>query len=162
MEDQTTNENAEREKLVAAAVEKGLAQDVAEQMDIEQLRSDYGEPATEKTPPEPADLMDMSLEQLSAMSDKALKKLCKAEEMTTDGAKEDRFNRLYAKRFGLTSRYIGQETRCQFCGQAVQVKGTVREPQADGRVLITRSMKCVGQHKHIYPLSQFEGKSVKK
>lgn len=158
MEDQALIK--EREELIAKAVEKGLAQDVAEQMDIEKLRADYGEPATETNTKkaEPKELADMSLEDLERLSDKALKKLCKAEDMTTDGKKEERFNRLYAKRFGLTKRYIGAETRCQFCGEAVRVKGTVKEPQADGRVLVTRSIKCVGKHHHTYPLSQFEGK----
>lgn len=106
--------------------------------------------------------MDMSLEMLSGLSDKALKKLCKSEGMTTDDGKLDRFNRLYAKRFGRTKRYIGTDTRCQFCGVPILVKGTVKEPQADGRVLVTRSVKCVGKHHHIYPLAQFEGKSEAK
>ena len=161
MEDQALEK--EREELIAKAAKKGIDQEAAEQMSTDQLRALYGRPAENNNPgtekkAEPKALADMSLEDLEGMSDKALKKLCKAEDMVTDGVKGERFNRLYAKRFGLTSRYIGADTRCQFCAEKVRVRNTAKEQQADGRILVTRSMKCVGRHHHIYPLSQFEGK----
>ncbi len=152
MENETITED--RKKLMEAVVKTGVSLGAAEAMSDEQLQRVLGVPKK----PKPKALADMSLEDLEGMSDKALKKLCKEEDMVTDGKKEERFNRLYAKRFSLTKRYIGAETCCQFCGEKVRVKNTAKEQQADGRILVTRSMKCVGRHHHTYSLSQFEGR----
>ena len=103
---------------------------------------------------EKVSLADISLGELKRMPAKGLRSLCKAEEMTTDGKKKELFDRLCAKKFGRTKRYVGKETRCAFCGKGVMVKSTKSETINDGRTLVIRNIKCRGRNSHTYPLKE--------
>lgn len=123
---------------------------------MEDVKSVEGAAAekTESAAGKKTEFMDLTLAEIKRMDAKQLKKLCKEQGMATDGKREEFLNRVLAKRFGRTNRYVGAETRCQICAAEVRVTGTRTEAQGDGRSLVVRSIKCKGKHIHTYPLKE--------
>lgn len=55
----------------------------------------------------------------------------------------------------VTGHYAGRNTRCKFCFFPIIVNGTQKTKlQEEGKVLITRFIKCIGPGNHKYPLKE--------
>jgi len=94
------------------------------------------------------------MKELKTMKVKELRELAKKEGLKIGGTKKELIERLLAKRTGVSSRYAGQQTICRICGARVIVKNTSTKILDDGRMLITRQVKCVGKNKHTYPIKE--------
>lgn len=51
-------------------------------------------------------------------------------------------------------RFVPGKTRCKYCGDRAFVRGTTTQPQPDGSVMISRSIKCGGPKRHTYELKE--------
>jgi len=100
----------------------------------------------------------MDAEEIAASSINVLRALCKAERLKAGGGKKDLAARLVAKKHGITDKYVGPPlTRCKVCKEQVTVRRTIREPMEDGRVRVTRHVRCRGRHGHSYKLVEVVG-----
>lgn len=57
---------------------------------------------------------------------------------------------------GQPGKHTHGRTPCEICRKPAKVTVTKRKKMADGRTLVTRTMKCTGKHKHTYPLKNIE------
>jgi len=57
----------------------------------------------------------------------------------------------------LAERFVPGMTRCRVpgCGARLMVRSTSKRMLDDGRLLIERSVKCQGIHRHTYTLPEF-------
>lgn len=154
MDELTLEQKKEYESLVAKAIAAGQRQEDAEAKSIEDLRAEFPPDPPDEKEDEPEGLMAMSLERIHAINAKGLRAICKDNDMSTDGKREDFLNRVLAIRFGRTKKYIGAETRCTVCGNEVMVKGTNTTIMGDGRRLVVRSIRCKDRHAHTYQLKE--------
>ena len=103
-------------------------------------------------PPEEKRLADLTDEDLKGMKKTPFQELCRTEELSPSGNKEELLDRLMLKKYGLSNQYVNTMTKCKVCSAAVHVTGTKKTPLKDGRILWTRQIKCRGRHHHTYPL----------
>jgi len=56
---------------------------------------------------------------------------------------------------GVTNRFVGAGMdKCCICGLKAHVVKVQKEEMEDGRMLITRQIKCTGKHRHTYPMKE--------
>ena len=91
-------------------------------------------------------------DQIKTLKVDRLRKICSAEGLKTAGKKGELIERIILARSGRSDRYISTLTKCKYCGEGVRVTGTDRKIIKDGRVLLTRYIKCNGARRHTYPL----------
>lgn len=117
-----------------------------------------GSKENEKTkgasPPAEPSLATLSDEDIKAMTGKKLTALCKLEELKQKGTNDDKIKRLFLKKYGRSDKYVNLMTKCRICNHRVLVTGTDKKKLDDERLLITRSVKCTGRHRHTYPLKE--------
>jgi len=99
-------------------------------------------------------LADIEAGQIETLKVEHLRKLCKVEGIKISGKKGELVKRLLLKKSGQSTSYTGQLTKCRICGSPVRVTGTNRKTLGDGRILVTRQIRCAGRHKHTYPLKE--------
>ena len=100
-------------------------------------------------------LASVSIAEIEAMTVGELKELSKISALPVTGKRGELIKQLKVKKIGRADRYAGPgQTKCCVCDAAVTVKGTTRATLDDGRILITRSVRCQGKHKHTYPLKE--------
>jgi len=108
-----------------------------------------------KKPTTPAKRLDeMTILDLKKMGVDKLRGCCKKEKVSAKGDKDDLIERLRPKVRRITKQYIEGVTVCGYCGADIGVRGTSKEPLANGRVRVTRQIKCRGKHGHKYPLTE--------
>jgi len=110
-------------------------------------------------------LSDVKAGDIGEMKMNQLRELCRIEEMKVGGSKKELIDRLLIKKTGRSDRYAGQQTCCRICGARVIVKGTDSKTLDDGRTVVTRNIRCLGRHKHTYPLKEIltpEAETAKK
>jgi len=90
-----------------------------------------------------------------------LQTLCKQRGLSGFGKKAELIKRLTIVKEGHIDRHVHGRTKCRVCAAQTMVTGTTRATMPDGRVLVTRKMKCIGKHRHTYPLKSIEGKAKK-
>jgi len=98
-------------------------------------------------------LADISIENITRLDVKELTDLCKKVGLSAVGRKKDLIEKLVIKKSGKSGAYTGQFTKCQFCGEKVRVMNTRNQNMLDGRILVIRSVRCDGKHRHQYPLT---------
>ena len=139
-----------------------------EDLTVNQTTKDTKDKTIEQgqTPPPPAskvqrpasavpDVPDgIGVDELKKLNKKRLAAICKKEGLPSSGTKDELINRLIAKRFGTSRRYVGPLTTCKVCGAGVFVKSTEQNPLGDGRMMVTRHIKCKGKNAHRYPLKE--------
>jgi len=86
-----------------------------------------------------------------------LKSMCKQQGLSGAGKKVDLIKRLTIAKEGNMAKHVHGRTKCRICGERTAVMGTSRKKMSDGRILVTRQMRCVGKHHHTYPLKMIEG-----
>jgi len=101
------------------------------------------------------------LSDVSELKYAELQTLCKQQGLSGFGKKADLIKRLTIVKEGHVSQHVHGRTKCKVCDAQAMVTGTTRATMPDGRVLVTRKMKCVGRHRHTYPLKSIEGKAKK-
>ena len=99
-------------------------------------------------------LSDVKAGDIGEMKINQLRELCRIEEMKVGGSKKELIDRLLIKKTGRSDRYTSQFPKCRVCGAKVIVKGTDRKPLDDGRTLVTRNIRCIGKHRHTYPIKE--------
>ena len=112
-----------------------------------------------KTEPKALKLENFTDPQLKELSHRDLIELSKNEEISWNHSAEQLVANLICKKHGQSQKYICRRTICKFCGAPIRVMGTQRKTMEDGRVLVTRSVKCIGRHRHSYPLKEIIGNS---
>ncbi len=102
--------------------------------------------------PDPAAirLADVTLEALGELHKPALVDLAAAEGLARSGTKAQLLARLRDAKCGGAAGYVPGKTLCRFCGAATRVRGTQRISMADGRVMVSRSLRCAGAKPHSY------------
>lgn len=99
-------------------------------------------------------LETLSDEEIKDMSAQKLSDLCKDEDLVQKGTKNDKIKRLFLKKYGISDRYVNLMTKCRVCHHAVRVIGTDTKKLPDGRTFVTRNVKCIGRHRHTYPIKE--------
>lgn len=97
-------------------------------------------------------LAELSDDDIKNMKKIPLQALCRKEQLSPSGNKDELVDRLMLKKYGRSDRYYNTMTKCRICSSAVSVNGKKTEPMKDGRILVTRQIKCKGKHHHTYPL----------
>lgn len=99
-------------------------------------------------------LASVAIAEIDEMPVDELKELSKIEGLPVTAKKRaELIRQLKTKKIGRDDRYSGRgQTKCCVCGAPVTVKGTIRTTLEDGRILVTRNVRCQGKHKHTYPL----------
>jgi membrane-bound inhibitor of C-type lysozyme len=84
-----------------------------------------------------------------------LRKMCQAKGLPADGTKKELVKRLTVATTASTNKFTGNGTlKCQICNLAVKIVNTKRKTLQDGRVLVTRQVKCTGKHGHTYSVPE--------
>jgi len=101
-------------------------------------------------------LEEIAAKDLPEMTVRQLQELARAEGVPADGNKAELVKRLAAHKQGRSDRHMHGQTICQIagCGERMRVMHTERQDMGDGRVLITRQMRCMGRRRHTYPLTE--------
>jgi hypothetical protein len=85
-------------------------------------------------------------DELEAMKVPQLRALATADGLSGGGKREELIRRLIDRQIALRmnagGRYVAGKTLCPVCRSPMYVRGTVTEPMADGRVMITRKLRC--------------------
>jgi len=98
-------------------------------------------------------LDEIKTEELVKMKAVELKELCKTEGLSCNGNKKELLERLQTKKFGRSDRFVGNLTKCRYCGSPVRVFSTSRQVIENG-VLLIRGIRCSGKHRHTYQLKE--------
>lgn len=135
------------------------------------------------TTPGVGDLMAMTYAEFKKLTPEQIRGFCKKiEGLSAGGTEKERFDSIYAKRFGFTTAYVGEHTRCNICHAELKVKRTFKqtyEKDSDGKLCMvennqrytkptprsglkkekpkifgpaTYTVKCKGRHQHTYEL----------
>ena len=99
-------------------------------------------------------LAEIKTEELPKMKVAELRELCKAEGLSSSGIKKELLKRLLTKKLGRSDRFVGDLTKCRYCGSLVRVIGTDTKVISDEKTLVTRSVRCSGKHRHAYQLKE--------
>ena len=103
---------------------------------------------------EPIDLTKIEDADIKSMNAADLAEFCGDQGLKKKGRKEELIARLMTKKYGQSGRYIQGLTKCRFCQADVVVTGTKKQPDGEGKTMITRQIKCRGKHSHRYPLKE--------
>ena len=95
--------------------------------------------------------MTQSLDELTLAQ---LRTACKENSLPAGGGKKDLRGRLRRHLFGSSEQHTPAMTKCRICGARASVAGTRKRRMADGRLMVTRQMRCHGKHRHSYPLPE--------
>ena len=112
------------------------------------------QPNANSQQPKAKRLDEMTILDLQKMDVNKLRGRCKAAGLSGKGAKDALIERLRPRVRRITRRYIEGVTTCAYCPADIMVTGTDKQPMADGRVMVTRQIKCKGKHNHKYPLKE--------
>ena len=102
----------------------------------------------------PIDLKTIEDSEIEEMKSKDLAELCADQGLKKKGDKKTLIGRIFLKKYGRGSKYVGLMTKCKVCGAKVRVTSTKTQPMEDGRTMITRGIKCYGRHCHTYTLKE--------
>jgi len=97
-----------------------------------------------------------SLAELGRKTVPELQTLAQAAGLGTGGRKGDLLARLRAAKSGGAAGYVPGKTLCTVCKAPTDVKGTKTEEMEDGRILVTRYLRCRGKHRHSYPQREIQ------
>ena len=109
-----------------------------------------GTEAQAKYPP----LAEIAIETLGRKTKAYLAGLCRSEGLPEAGLKSELIERLTAAKHGGAAGYVPGKTLCRYCGAPVKVTKTVPQEMGDGRILITRQLRCEGRNRHSYPVKE--------
>ena len=96
----------------------------------------------------------MDVNELKELKMNPLRKLCKDVGLLASGKKKELLDRLILKKQGVSERFVGSLTICHICSAKVRIRNTSRREMEDGRVMVTRTVRCLGKHNHTYPLKE--------
>ena len=99
-------------------------------------------------------LKEVTIDQLAKLNINELRHLCKEEGLETGGEKGVLLKRLIVQKTGRSDRFISTKTRCKICCEPAKVVSTRRRELSNGRILMTRQLRCTGKHRHTYPLKE--------
>ena len=91
---------------------------------------------------------------LNDLSIRELQSRAKAAGLGTSRSKAALIERLEAIPAVRVTHHVHGTTLCRICRAKTKVTNTKKHTMADGRSLITRQMRCVGKHRHTYPLRE--------
>jgi hypothetical protein len=98
-------------------------------------------------------LSTLEPQEIEACNINQLKYLCKTEKLSESNNADDMVQRLILKKYGVSSKFVSESTKCQFCKSQVKVLN-VRIEQENKAVVIVRRIKCAGPRCHIYQLRE--------
>jgi len=87
-------------------------------------------------------------EDLGSLGAGQIARLARAYGLPTSGTKSEVIRRLTAARSGGVAGYVPGQTLCSICREPCKVTSTDRSRMADGRLLVTRYLRCTGRHHH--------------
>lgn len=117
-----------------------------------------GQKPPEETPepPKPEEPKLPGREQLKKLKKSELQEWCKKMGHSTAGKKPELINRLCGKPVGYINNFVPAKMLCRYCRAKATVRRTVRATLGDGRVLVTRHLRCQGKNIHRYALKKIE------
>ncbi len=103
--------------------------------------------------------MTQSSAELAALGFKELRAVAKEAGLPANGGKEELIARLIAgppeqSKSPVPATFEPGEMKCHICDAQADVIATSKEPMSDGRILVTRTMRCRGRHRHRWPHKQ--------
>lgn len=99
-------------------------------------------------------LKEVTIDQLAKLKINEMRRLCEEEGLETGGKKTDLFKRLFVQKTGRSDTFSPANTKCKICSEPVKVTRTQRQQLTDGRILVTRQVRCTGKHRHTYRLKE--------
>ena len=97
---------------------------------------------------------NVTINDLDSMRYVDLQIVCKEHKLPYMGKKADLIKRLTVKLAGKADKYTGQLTKCKICGMPVSIISTTTKKMANGKILVARQVRCLGRHRHTYPLKE--------
>ncbi len=107
-------------------------------------------------------LVDVTLEDLEKLRKPALGDLAAAEDLARSGTRAELLARLKDAKCGGAAGYVPGKTLCRFCGAPTRVRGTQRSSMADGRVMVTRNLRCAAAKPHSYAYKTIVGEAAQR
>ena len=108
------------------------------------------------------DLKKIDDNSIKEMKVDEMKSLCKRFDLPQKGNKKTLLETIFLAMYGYSDTYVRLMTVCKICNAGVKVLSTKKgEPMEDGRVMVTRQLKCIGKRHHTYPLKNIIGVAAK-
>jgi len=95
------------------------------------------------------------IEEIKDLNVNELKAECRAEKLPTTGDKQTLAKRVKVNKMGSATKFTGGGmVKCKICNMPAGVRKVIRKKMDDGRIMVTRQIRCTGRHGHTYPLSE--------